>query len=550
MSNDNNYSAAVFWGIVAAGVATVGLLVAIFAGYLLGHYTHERTKTVAERTVTVGGGGSSGSEDLQIASPVALSAKAPNLVSIGSGVDGPSGLSATVWANGPKESGDMAEGPNGTLFVSTAGETGMPVDGVYALGKGTMPVKVISGLYATLGLAWYHETLYVSSYGRVETYSGYTGTSFTSHKTILQGLPGGKLGWNDNLRIGPEGRFYMGIASGCDHCAPTKPLTATIVSFKPDGSDLQVFASGVRGNSSLAFEPGTDELFMVTNQRNEVEGKTPHDQFGLVQRGSFWGYPWCWQQGGVECQGVAHPLTFDDIHGASDGLAFINGSWGASYGLSAIGSEWLPGKVLRFAISQKDGTVSAQPSVLLTGIQNPGPLLTLPGGGLLVSSYATGTIYEIQPASGGSESSSSEVGGTETSSTQAAGSSSASPSAVSASGRISSATISGLGSVLVNGQGRTLYIFVPDSQADLCEQLCRAVAAGQAHERAEGSGRRRSEGLAAGHGPRSRRRSDRHLCGLAALHLCGGLELGHCQRAGAERERWAVVRDLALGQAD
>jgi hypothetical protein len=30
---------AIFWGLVAAGVVTIGLLIAIFAGYLLGHFT-------------------------------------------------------------------------------------------------------------------------------------------------------------------------------------------------------------------------------------------------------------------------------------------------------------------------------------------------------------------------------------------------------------------------------------------------------------------------------------------------------------------------------
>jgi outer membrane protein assembly factor BamB len=50
---------AIFWGLVAAGVVTIGLLIAIFAGYLLGHYTHTRTKTVAATTVTVTQSGSS-----------------------------------------------------------------------------------------------------------------------------------------------------------------------------------------------------------------------------------------------------------------------------------------------------------------------------------------------------------------------------------------------------------------------------------------------------------------------------------------------------------
>lgn len=50
---EKNTGAALFWGIVAVGSVSVGFVVAILAGFLLGHYTHERTKTVAERTVTV-----------------------------------------------------------------------------------------------------------------------------------------------------------------------------------------------------------------------------------------------------------------------------------------------------------------------------------------------------------------------------------------------------------------------------------------------------------------------------------------------------------------
>lgn len=54
----NNSGVALFWGVVAVGAISVGMLVAILAGYLLGHYTHTRTKTVAVRTVTVAATGS------------------------------------------------------------------------------------------------------------------------------------------------------------------------------------------------------------------------------------------------------------------------------------------------------------------------------------------------------------------------------------------------------------------------------------------------------------------------------------------------------------
>ena len=399
--HEPGYGTAVFWGITAIGAVGLGVIVAILSGFLLGHYTHVRTRTVAERTITrtvPGAGVRSSTSALTVAAPVNLPSALPATTSIGAGLQGVSGLKATVWGQGPKDTGDITAGPSGSLFVSTAGETGKPVDGVWLVRQGKPPVRVIGGLVTALGLVWHDNQLYVSSFGRVDVYSHFTGRRFLQHRALLTGLPGGKLGFNDDLRLGPDGRFYMGIGSPCDHCLPPRSLSATIVSFNPNGSDLSVFAYGVRGNSSLAFRPGTDELFMATNQRNAAgKAPTPPDEFDMVPAGSDWGYPSCWQQGGAVCQGVSRPLVNIDSHSAADGLTFVNGQWGASYGESAFVSEWALGKVIRIGLTEHDNVLSAHPQVILTDVKNPGPLVTMPDGSLLVSSYATGTLYAVRP---------------------------------------------------------------------------------------------------------------------------------------------------------
>lgn len=418
-TNDNDGAGLglqVFWGLVAVGAVLIGAVVAIIAGFLLGHYTHVRTKTIAERTITRTVAAQSGvSAEVSLASGGLTAGATVNLpapgamVDIGAGLTGAQGLSATLWGQGPKNTGDVTEGPSGALFVSTANETANGVDGVYLVRQGAKPVEVISGLTKALGVVWHDNELYVSSLGQVDVYSDFNGRSFGVHHAILTGLPFGEFGYEDELVLGPDGRFYMGIASPCDHCAPTKPLMATIVSFRPDGSDLQVYSYGVRGNSSLAFLPGTSNLFMATNQRNNVgtSPTAPPDEFDLVTPGSDWGYPWCWQQGGNACRGVSHPLVNDDQHAASDGLTFIDGQWGASYGTSAFVSEWAIGKVIRQGLTITDGVVTAHPQVILTGVANAGPLLTLPNGSLLVSSYATGKLYAVRPSRSGAAASTS-----------------------------------------------------------------------------------------------------------------------------------------------
>jgi glucose/arabinose dehydrogenase/azurin len=407
-STAEGYGWAVFWALLASGAVVVGVIVAIVCGFLLGHYTHVRTRTVVAQNVATPSAtsvaASSTSTELTAGPTVSLPAPG-SMVNIGAGLTGAQGLSATVWGQGPKNAQDVTEGPSGSVFVSTAAESGTGTDGVYLVHPGGKAVEVISGLTRAMGVVWHDDQLYVSSLGQVAVYTDFNGRSFGAHHTILTGLPvgNGLLGFNDELILGPDGRFYMGIASPCDHCAPTKPLSATIVSFLPDGSDLSVYAFGVRGNSSLAFLPGTNDLFMGTNQRDNV-GKSPTapaDEFGLVTPGSDWGYPWCWQQGGNACRGVSHPLTDDDQHAATDGLTFVGRKWSASYTTSALVAEWSTGRVIQQGLTIKDHVVSAHPQVILTGVGSPSGLMTLPNGDVVLASYATGKLYELRPSGSG-----------------------------------------------------------------------------------------------------------------------------------------------------
>jgi glucose/arabinose dehydrogenase len=454
-----SYSGAVFWGVVAVGAVAFGALVAIFAGYLLGHYTHVRTKTVAGSALTASAAPPSGATTARSALIAGATVNLPaagKMVPIGAGVTGVSGLTASLWAQGPKNTGDVTAGPNGSVFVSTADETGKPDNGVYLVTKGsTTPIEVIKGLQLTLGVVWYDNQLFVSTLGKVVVYTDFNGHGFGAEHTLLSNLPYGMLGFNDQLILGPNGRLYMGIASPTDHSQTTKPLEATIVSFKPDGSDLQVYSYGVRGNSSLAFLPGTGDLFMATNQRNAPSGSTvtPPDEFGLVAPGSDWGYPYCWQQGGSACLGVAHPLVNDDPHAASDGITFIRGEWGSSYGTSAFVSEWTLGKVIQDQIKISNGVVTAKPRVILSGVANAGPLMTLPNGSVLVSSYMTGKLYAVRPGN----SSAAAAAGTKATSTPAAGSGTSTPAASSTPAAGSTAAPAGSIPISASPTGALMY---------------------------------------------------------------------------------------------
>ena len=318
------------------------------------------------------------------------------LVSIGAGLKGPAGLEATVYARGIPQLSAFAFDASGRLWVTRSGASTHGSDGVYVVAKrGATPVKVIpaKSLRGPLGLVWVGKTLYVSSLGHVTAFAGLTGHRFTREKTILAGPVRG--GENNNLVRAPDGRLLMGISSTCDHCTPKSKWAAAIVSFRPDGSDLQLYARRIRAAYGLAFYPGTSSLFASVNQRDDLGARTPGDWLVFVKQGENWGFPACYGQGGAACKGVPSPVGVLDTHAAAGGVAILTSQLRGRYRSSALVAEWVHGKVRRVALRRTSTGYRGSVSTFLTGLQNPLPVVAAPDGSMLVGDWGRGIIYRI-----------------------------------------------------------------------------------------------------------------------------------------------------------
>src|SRR5205823_9616491 len=119
---------------------------------------------------------------------------------------------------------------------------------------------------------------------RVDAYEGFHGTAFAAHHNVLA-LPTGVRELN-GLALSPDGRMQLGISAPCDHCTPTSEFSATVVSFLPDGTDLRVVAKGIRAPIGLTYFPGTSDLFVTMNQRDDLGDATPGDVLSVVQQGT------------------------------------------------------------------------------------------------------------------------------------------------------------------------------------------------------------------------------------------------------------------------
>jgi glucose/arabinose dehydrogenase len=316
------------------------------------------------------------------------------LVAIGAGLMGPLGLRATVYAQGPPTTATFAFDPHGRLWLTAAGLETHTQDGVYVITKAGAPAqKVVSELNDPLGLDWYAGKLYVSSTERVDAYWNFNGSRFTQHRRILNGpLPEGE---NNMLVTAPDGRFVMGVSATCDHCAPKSKWDGAIVTFRPDGSDLRLYASHIRAPVGLAYFPGTSDLFVSMNQQDNLGALTPGDWLANVKEGQDWRFPECYGQGGAACVGAPKPVAELDRHAAVGGVAITTGQFGPGVGTSALVAEWQSAKVLRVALTKTGSRYDGAVSPFLTGMRNPLALAIAPDRSLLAGDWATGTIYRI-----------------------------------------------------------------------------------------------------------------------------------------------------------
>lgn len=322
------------------------------------------------------------------------------LVDIGAGVQGLPGLLATTYATGLPNVAALAVDADGRVWAATAAFDDAGTDTISLIAAaGATPVTVVTGQHTVLGLAWIGTTLFVAAKEAVTAWTGFDGTTFAAHHAVVTFAAA--VGEVNGIAVSPAGRLVVGISAPCNACVTTDPDSGTVVSFLPDGTDRQVEATGIRAPVGLAYAPGTDDLYVSMNQRDDLGDATPGDWLAIVRVGQDWGFPDCYGQDVEACADVPGPVAVLDAHAAASGVAIVTGQLGTSIGTSALVAEWAKGVVLRVPLGTAGGatavsSVSAIP--FLTGLANPVPVIVDAAAGVLVGDWATGTIVRIAAA--------------------------------------------------------------------------------------------------------------------------------------------------------
>ncbi|MDX1416928.1 MAG: PQQ-dependent sugar dehydrogenase [Candidatus Promineifilaceae bacterium] len=209
----------------------------------------------------------------------------------------PPGFRIGYYAENVPNARSMALSPNGTLFVGTR-----DAGNLYAILDSNQDyvadevITLAEGMNSPNGVAFRDEALYVAEINRI--------LRFDNIEESLPELPEAVVinadypsdwphGWKF-IRFGPDGRLYVPVGAPCNVCQIEGTPYGKITSIATDGSDLLVYADGVRNSVGFDWHPETGVLWFTDNGRDNLGDDVPPDELNRApEAGLHFGFPYC-----------------------------------------------------------------------------------------------------------------------------------------------------------------------------------------------------------------------------------------------------------------
>jgi glucose/arabinose dehydrogenase len=347
----------------------------------------------------------------------------PDSENLADSLTAPPGFRVEVFSTDVPNARAMVLSEQGTLFVGTRD------DGrVFAVvdrdrdGRADQVHTIDDNLHMPAGVDLRDGDLYVSAVDRILRYDDIESRLEDPPEPVVvsEAFPDEEAhGWKF-IRFGPDGQLYVPIGVPCNVCNPEDQRFGTIMRMNPDGSDLEIFARGIRNTVGFDWHPGTGELWFTDNGRDEMGDDIPPDELNRAPRqGLHFGFPFCHagtipdpQFGHLRsCSEFVPPVQKLGPHVAALGMRFYTGSQFPERYRGAIfiaeHGSWnratpIGYRVTMVTVDAEGNATSYEPFIhgwldndSGTAWGRPADVLVHPDGGLLISDDRAGWIYRV-----------------------------------------------------------------------------------------------------------------------------------------------------------
>lgn len=296
-------------------------------------------------------------------------------------------------------------------------------------GDGTYEMRGIfaANLDAPYGLAFANGAIYVANQSSLVRFDYVDGqTEASGPPTRITDLPAAiNHHWTKSLAASPDGRFlYVGIGSNSN--ITERGMDAELDRARIWQVDAQTgahrpYATGLRNPTALAIRPGTNQLWAVANERDELGPNLVPDYLTSVREGGFYGWPYSYWGQNVDRRAqpqnperVAAAISPDyalGSHVAALGLSFSAPTMGAQFAEGVFVGEhgsWnrsVPSGYRVVFVPFREGRPQGAPVDFVSGFLNgegntrgrPVGVTVDPRGALIVADDLSNTIWRVMP---------------------------------------------------------------------------------------------------------------------------------------------------------
>jgi len=274
------------------------------------------------------------------------------------------GLKVNAFARGLKHPRSLYALPNGDVLTAEALPAPWPTSNVFdyavkttmqramavgesanritllrdADGDGVAEVKetFVAGLNQPFGVVLVGETIYVANTNELLAFPYKTGDLRVSGpaRRLMEFKTTGH--WTRNLIVSrDQTKLFVAVGSQSnigDQGMAAEEGRACIYEYDIATGKNRIFGSGLRNPVGMAFEPSTNALWTVVNERDGLGDETPPDYLTSVKDGAFYGWPYSYwnkvvddrvPQDAAKVAGSAQPDFALGGHTASLGLCWL-----------------------------------------------------------------------------------------------------------------------------------------------------------------------------------------------------------------------------------
>lgn len=222
----------------------------------------------------------------------------------------PAGFKVDLFAGGLDNPRLIRTAPNGDLFLAESDPGRILVfRGLTSEGKPQKVETFAQGLRRPFGIAFYPpgpepQYVYIGDTNSVIRFPYRNGDlkARGPAETIIPGLPsgeetvGGGGHWTRDIAFSLDGKqMFVSVGSRTNITDTDKDKSefhrADILVASPDGSNLRVYAYGIRNAVGIAVDR-EGQLWASVNERDNIGDNLPPDYITHVQENGFYGWPW------------------------------------------------------------------------------------------------------------------------------------------------------------------------------------------------------------------------------------------------------------------